>query len=99
MHERMKAKQAEEAYNASMAAAQSALVPVVKPEQRIHKQPIRRSLGDRRSSPPGRLIRMGSPSGVRVREPDQASWLHRRRLRGRALGLNHSKRYVFDIPD
>lgn len=36
MHERMKGKQAEEAYNASMAAAQAALIPVVKNRKNDH---------------------------------------------------------------
>lgn len=98
MHERMKAKQAEEAYNASMAAAQSALVPVVKNRSNEFTNSRYADL----LAIADQALPVVYQNGFAVSVSECESPTKRPGFIGAACEVahsaGHSKRYVFDIP-
>ena len=98
MHERMKAKQAEEAYNAAMAAAQAALIPVVKNRKNDHtgaKYADVLAIAEQ-------ALPVIYQHGFAVSVSECTSPTGRQGFIGAACEVahkgGHSKRHVFDVP-
>lgn len=98
MHERMKAKQAEEAYNAAMAAAQAELVPVVKNAKNSNTG---KSYADLLAIAE-QALPVVYANGFAVSVSECESPTKRPGYIGAACEVSHAKghgkRYVFDIP-
>lgn len=98
MHERMKGKQAEEAYNASMAAAQAALIPVVKNRKNDHTGAKYADL----LAIAEQALPVIYQHGFAVSVSECPSPTGRQGFIGAACEVahkgGHSKRHVFDVP-
>jgi hypothetical protein len=98
MHERMKAKQAEEAYNAAMAAAQAALIPVVKNRKNDNTGKRYADL----LAIADQALPVVYANGFAVSVSECESPTKRQGYIGAACEVSHAKghgkRYVFDIP-